>query len=86
MMLDGMQDHWDSGASGGLRICIVAPAPALQAGLKSMLTGLDMVDKVYSTSSLQEFENYRRITDVLLLSPGRNLPLISNGFWMIHRL
>jgi len=70
MMLDGMQAQWDRGTSEGLRICIVAPAPALQAGLKSMVAGLEMVDKVYSTSSLQEFEIYRTITDLLLLSPG----------------
>lgn len=65
-----MQDLWDRGTSGGLRICIVAPAPALQAGLKSMVAGLEIIDKVYSTSSLQEFNIYRTITDILLLSPG----------------
>jgi DNA-binding NarL/FixJ family response regulator len=35
-----------------------------------MVADLEAVDKVYSTSSLQEFEIYRTITDILLLSPG----------------
>ena len=70
MMLDGAQGQWDSGTSEGIRICIVAPAPALQAGLSSMVTGLELVDKVYTTSSLDEFEIYRAISDILLLYPG----------------
>ena len=70
MMLDGLQGQWDSGRPDGLVVCIVALAPALQAGLSSMVTGLEMVDRVYTTSSLGEFEIYRAITDLLLLYPG----------------
>jgi DNA-binding NarL/FixJ family response regulator len=70
MMLDGLQGQWDSGRPDELVVCIVALAPALQAGLSSMVTGLEMVDRVYTTSSLGEFEIYRAITDLLLLYPG----------------
>ena len=70
MMLDGLQGQWDNGRPNGLVVCIVALAPALQVGLSSMVTGLEMVDRVYTTSSLEEFEIYRAITDLLLLYPG----------------
>jgi len=69
MMLDGLQGQWDNGRPDGLVVCIVALAPALQAGLSSMVTGLEIVDRVYTTSSLEEFEIYRAITDLLLLYP-----------------
>lgn len=65
-----MQGQWDARNHEGLVVCIVAPAPALQAGLRSVLTSLEMVDRVYTASSLEEFEIYRSITDIVCLSPG----------------
>ena len=70
MLEDGLQGQWDARNHEGLVVCIVAPAPALQAGLRSVLTSLEMVDRVYTASSLEEFEIYRSITDIVCLSPG----------------
>lgn len=70
MLEDGLQGQWDARNHEGLVVCIVAPAPALQAGLRSVLTSLETVDRVYTASSLEEFEIYRSITDILCLSPG----------------
>ena len=68
MMQDGLQGQWDS-IPEGLVVCIVASAPALQAGLRSMLSDLGMVDAVYSASSIEEVETYRSITDILFICP-----------------
>ena len=70
MIEDGLQGQWDARNHEGLVVCIVALAPALQAGLRSVLTSLEMVDRVYTASSLEEFEIYSSITDILCLSPG----------------
>lgn len=70
MIEDGLQGQWDARNHEGLVVCIVALAPALQAGLRSVLTSLEMIDRVYTASSLEEFEIYRSITDILCLSPG----------------
>lgn len=70
MLEDGLQGQWDARDHAGLVVCIVALAPALQAGLRSVLTSLEMVDRVYTASSLEEFEIYRSITDIVCLSPG----------------
>ena len=70
MLEDGLQGQWDARNHEGLVVCIVAPAPALQAGLRSVLTSLEMVDRVYTASSLEEFEIYRSITDIVCLFPG----------------
>lgn len=70
MIEDGLQGQWDARNHEGLVVCIVALAPALQAGLRSVLTSLETVDRVYTASSLEEFEIYRSITDILCLSPG----------------
>jgi DNA-binding NarL/FixJ family response regulator len=67
-MQDGLQGQWDS-IPEGLVVCIVASAPALQAGLRSMLSDLGMVDAVYSASSIEEVETYRSITDILFICP-----------------
>lgn len=69
MIEDGLQGQWDARNHAGLVVCIVALAPALQAGLRSVLTSLDIVDRVYTASSLEEFEIYSSVTDVLCLSP-----------------
>jgi len=69
MIDDGLQGQWDARNHEGLVVCVVALAPALQAGLRSVLTSLEMVDRVYTASSLEEFEIYRSITDILCLSP-----------------
>lgn len=69
-MLDGFQDQRERGVPDGLVVCIVAPAPALQVGLSSIITGLEIVRKVYTTSTLDEFEIYRSITDLLVLAAG----------------
>jgi DNA-binding NarL/FixJ family response regulator len=70
MMLNGFQEKRERGAPDGLVVCIVAPAPALQVGLSSIVTGLEIVRKVYSTSTLEQFEIYRSITDLLVLVAG----------------
>jgi DNA-binding CsgD family transcriptional regulator len=69
-MLNGFQDQKEKGVPDGLVVCIVAPAPALQVGLSSIITGLEIVRKVYTTSTLDEFEIYRSITDLLVLVAG----------------
>lgn len=68
-MQDGLQGQWDS-ISGGLVVCIVASAPALQAGLRSMVSDLEMVDTVYNASSIEEFKTYRSVTDILFIYPA----------------
>ena len=70
MIDDGIHSQWDARNHAGLVVCVVALAPALQAGLRSVLTSLEMVDRVYTASSLEEFEIYRSVTDILCLSPG----------------
>ena len=70
MVMDGLQGYWDAPKSEGLAVCVVAPAPALQAGLNSMLASLEIIDQVYTVGSLVEFELYRSITDILILTPG----------------
>ena len=66
MIQDDFKGQW-SGTPGGLAVCIVSPAPALQAGLSSMLRELEAVDEVYTASSLDEFETYRTSTDILFI-------------------
>jgi DNA-binding NarL/FixJ family response regulator len=73
MMQDGLQGQWDS-ISGGLVVCIVASAPALQAGLRSMVSDLEMVDTVYNASSIEEFKTYRSFTDILFIYPADEDP------------
>lgn len=68
-MQDGLQGQWDS-IPEGLVVCIVASAPAMQAGLRSMVSDLGMVETVYTASSIEEFEKYRSITDILLIYPA----------------
>lgn len=69
MMQDGLQGQWDS-ISEGLVVCIVASAPALQAGLRSMVSDLEIVDTVYNASSIEEFKTYRSVTDILIIYPA----------------
>lgn len=68
MMGDSLEGQRDTGNPEGLAVCIVTPAPALQAGLSSMLAGLEMIDKVYTAGSLTEFQLYRAIADILILA------------------
>jgi DNA-binding NarL/FixJ family response regulator len=69
MMQDDFQGQQNN-IPGGLAVCILSSAPALQAGLSSLLRDLGMVEAVYTASSLDEFEFYRAITDILLIYPG----------------
>lgn len=69
MMQDDFQGQQNN-IPGGLAVCILSSAPALQAGLSSLLRDLGMVEVVYTASSLDEFEYYRAITDILLIYPG----------------
>ena len=66
-MLDKLQDPWEYGASEGVIVCIVASAPALQAGLSSIVSEMEFVEQVLTTSSLNEFDEYRAISDILLI-------------------
>jgi DNA-binding NarL/FixJ family response regulator len=61
--------QWEAENLKGLVVCVIASAPALRVGLTSLLESLETVDKVYSASSLVEFETYRPATDILVLSP-----------------
>lgn len=54
----------------GLTVCIIAPAPALLAGLSTILRSLEIVDTVYTAESLDEFEQFRQVTDILFVFPG----------------
>lgn len=54
----------------GLTVCIIAPAPALLAGLSTILRSFEIVDTVYTAESLDEFEQFRQVTDILFVFPG----------------
>jgi DNA-binding NarL/FixJ family response regulator len=61
------------GGSEGLTVCIVAPAVPIQAGLSSMLAGLESIDKIYTAGSLEEFDPYRSVADILIIYQGAEI-------------
>lgn len=54
----------------GTRVCVAAPAPVLRAGLRAILINIAGIDEVYEISTLEEFETFASITDLLVLTPG----------------
>lgn len=65
-----MKGHSDNTMFDGLTVCIIAPAPALLAGLSTILRSFEIVDTVYTAESLDEFEQFRQVTDILFVFPG----------------
>lgn len=63
-----MPTQWETENLKSLVVCVITSAPALRVGLTSLLESLETVNKVYSASSLVEFESYRPATDILVLS------------------
>lgn len=51
-------------------VCVVAPGPALRAGLRTLLINIEGVDEVYEISSLEEFEPLSPRPEILVLTPG----------------
>ena len=70
MAVDEFQDKWIDSRGEGITVCVVAPSPALQAGLHSLLGKLETIETIYDLSSLDEIDPYIADIDILLLTPG----------------
>lgn len=70
MAVDDFQDRWIEDKGKGLTVCVVAPSPALLAGLHSLLSNIESIDSIYELSSLDEIDPYIANTDILVLTPG----------------
>lgn len=56
--------------SGGLRLGVVAPTPALRAGLSALLNDIHAVAEVYDFGAVPEFSFLNSDLDLLLIVPG----------------
>lgn len=70
MAVDDFQDRWIEDKGEGLTVCVVAPSPALLAGLHSLLSNIESIESIYDLSSLDEIDPYIANTDILVLTPG----------------
>ena len=70
MAVDDFQDHWIEDKGEGITVCVVAPSPALLAGLHSLLSYIERVETIYDLSSLDEIDPYLSNTDILILTPS----------------
>jgi len=70
MAVDEFQDKWIDSRGEGITVCVVAPSPALQAGLHSLLGKLETIETIYDLSSLDEIDPYIADIDILILTPG----------------
>ncbi|UCD43441.1 MAG: response regulator transcription factor [Chloroflexota bacterium] len=68
--MDDFQDRWIEDKGEGLTVCVVAPSPALLAGLHSLLSYIESIESIYELSSLDEIDPYIANTDILVLTPG----------------
>lgn len=74
MAADDFQDQWSAkNKRAGLSICVVTEAPALLAGLHSLLINMEAVEVVYTLESLVEFDPSTSNIDILVLGPGFGL-------------
>lgn len=74
MAADDFQDQWIAkNKRAGLAICVVTEAPALLAGLHSLLINMEAVEVVYTLESLVEFDPSTSNIDILVLGPGFGL-------------
>lgn len=64
------QDRWTDKEQEGIVVCVVAPTPALRAGLRAMLNNIQSIEVIYELSSLAEFDAYNASTEILVLAPG----------------
>jgi DNA-binding NarL/FixJ family response regulator len=76
MAVDDFKDQWVE-TGEGLTVCVVAPSPALLAGVHSLLSKIETVEAIYDLSSLDEIDPYLANTDILILAAdfGTNLEL-----------
>jgi DNA-binding NarL/FixJ family response regulator len=76
MAVDDFKDQWVE-TGEGLTVCVVAPSPALLAGVHSLLSKIESVEAIYDLSSLDEIDPYLANTDILILAAdfGTNLEL-----------
>ncbi|MFC1922034.1 LuxR C-terminal-related transcriptional regulator [Chloroflexota bacterium] len=70
MPADDFPDGSRVNEQSGTRVCVVAPAPVLQAGLRAIFINIEGIDEVYEVSTLEEFESFASNTDLLVLTPG----------------
>ncbi len=70
MVADEFLNNWAVNEREGVAVCVVAPSPALQVGLHSLLLEIEMVERVYTLSSLSEIDPFISNTDILILTPG----------------
>ena len=70
MPADDFPDDSRANEQLSTRVCVAAPALVLRAGLRAILINIEGVDEVYEISSLEEFEPFASITDLLVLTPG----------------
>lgn len=72
-----INDYWIDNAGDELAICVVAPSPALLAGIHSLLSKIERIEAIYDLSSLDEIGPYLANTDILILvvNVGSNLEL-----------
>jgi DNA-binding NarL/FixJ family response regulator len=77
MAADDFQDHWIEDKGERITVCVIAPAPALRAGLHSLLSKIESIEAIYELSSLDEIDAYLANTDILILTPdfGSNIEL-----------
>lgn len=77
MAVDEFNDLWSGNDSEGLTVCVVAPSPALLAGLHSLLGKIERIKVINDLSSLDEIDPYLASTDILILAAefGSNLEL-----------
>jgi len=68
--MEDFQDKWTANEQEGIVVCLVAPTPALRAGLRAMLNNIQSVEVIYELSSLAEFDAYNASTEILVLAPG----------------
>jgi DNA-binding CsgD family transcriptional regulator len=60
----------DEELSEGLRLGVVAPTPALRAGLGALLNDIHAVAEVYDFGAVPEFTSLNSDVDILLVVPG----------------
>jgi NarL family two-component system response regulator YdfI len=77
MAVDEFNDLWSGNDGEGLTVCVVAPSPALLAGLHSLLGKIERIKVINDLGSLDEIDPYLASTDILILAAefGSNLEL-----------
>lgn len=64
-----VDDFPGGGEQLDITVCVVASAPALRAGLQSLIGDIEGVAQVYGIGSLEEFESLSSSIDILVVTP-----------------